>query len=312
MPVTSNQDSTPNEVPTSTASFLNNRGKRIFCKYWEPAQKPRALVYIAHGFGEHCLPYDSLAKTLASKNFYVFSHDHVGHGQSGGSRVHIETFDHYVQDVLQHVDLMKEKFTSLPVFLFGHSMGGAICILTALKRPEDFSGVVLSGPAIAANPEVATPFKLPFMRTPAGRDNIGYSPVLVTLARMLRWMLPHFPVGALDLSTACSCPKNLKHMLDDPLRWHGNCKAGFGACLIDATMEIQSKIPSIKFPFLMLQGEDDKLCHSKGAEMMYQKAASKDKTIKLYPKAFHCLLLEPNGIAEQVTEDIVQWLIARA
>lgn len=293
MPVTSNQDSTPKEVNTSTASFLNSRGKRIFCKYWEPVQKPRALVYIAHGFGEHCLPYDSLARTLVSKNFFVFSHDHVGHGQSGGSRVHIETFDHYVQDVLQHVDMMKEKFTSLPVFIFGHSMGGAICILTALKRPEDFSGVILSGPAISTNPEIVTPFK-------------------VTLARMLRWMLPHFPVGALDLSTACSCPKNLKWMLDDPLRWHGNCKAGFGACLIDATMEIQSKIPSIKFPFLMLQGEDDKLCHSTGAEMMYQKAASKDKTIKLYPKAFHCLLLEPNGIAEQVTEDIVQWLIARA
>lgn len=32
---------------------------------------------------------------------------------------------------------------------------------------------------------------------------------------------------------------------------------------------------------------------------------------QLYPKAYHSLLLEPNGIAEQVIADILEWLTAR-
>ena len=46
----------------------------------------------------------------------------VGHGQSEGDRVHVNNFDEYVNDVLFHVDQVKEKHPDLPVFLIGHSM----------------------------------------------------------------------------------------------------------------------------------------------------------------------------------------------
>lgn len=38
--------------------------------------------------------------------------------------------------------------------------GGAIAILTACERPQDFAGVVLIGALIQMNPESATPFKV--------------------------------------------------------------------------------------------------------------------------------------------------------
>lgn len=42
--------------------------------------------------------------------------------------------------------------------------GGAISILTACERPNDFAGVVLIAPMVQMNPDSATPFKVPHNR----------------------------------------------------------------------------------------------------------------------------------------------------
>ena len=40
-----------------------------------------ALLFIAHGFGEHCARYEELATALAQQGFLVFAHDHGKSGQ---------------------------------------------------------------------------------------------------------------------------------------------------------------------------------------------------------------------------------------
>nr|XP_031532208.1 monoglyceride lipase isoform X8 [Vicugna pacos] len=83
----------------------------------------------------------------------------VGHGQSEGERMVVSDFQVFIRDVLQHVDLVQKDHPGLPVFLLGHSMGGAIAILTAADRPGHFSGMILISPLVLANPESATTFK---------------------------------------------------------------------------------------------------------------------------------------------------------
>ena len=46
----------------------------------------------------------------------------VGHGRSEGDRVHVETVDSYVQDIIHRVELMKSDYPHLPCILMGHSM----------------------------------------------------------------------------------------------------------------------------------------------------------------------------------------------
>ena len=46
----------------------------------------------------------------------------VGHGRSGGERVHVEDFTVYMKDIISHVQALKEDHPGLPCFLFGHSM----------------------------------------------------------------------------------------------------------------------------------------------------------------------------------------------
>ncbi|XP_014107130.1 PREDICTED: monoglyceride lipase isoform X2 [Pseudopodoces humilis] len=161
MPEESSPKRSPQNIPyKDLPHIINADGQYLFCRYWKPAASPRALVFIAHGAGEHCGRYDDLAQKLTGLNLFVFAHDHVGHGQSEGDRMVVSDFHVFIRDSLQHIDLMKKEHPELPVLILGHSMGGAISILTASERPSEFSGMLLISPLVVASPEVATPIKM--------------------------------------------------------------------------------------------------------------------------------------------------------
>uniref|UniRef100_A0A8C0TYN1 Monoglyceride lipase n=2 Tax=Canis lupus familiaris TaxID=9615 RepID=A0A8C0TYN1_CANLF len=161
MPEESSPRRTPQSVPYQNLPHLVNAdGQYLFCRYWKPPGTPKALIFVSHGAGEHCGRYDELAQMLVGLELLVFAHDHVGHGQSEGERMVVSDFHVFIRDVLQHVDFMQKDYPGLPVFLLGHSMGGAIAILTAAERPSHFSGMVLISPLVLANPESATTFKV--------------------------------------------------------------------------------------------------------------------------------------------------------
>ncbi|XP_062970718.1 monoglyceride lipase isoform X3 [Cynocephalus volans] len=182
MPEESSPRQTPQSVPYQDLPHLINAdGQYLFCRYWKPTGTPKALLFVSHGAGEHCGRYDELAQMLIGLNLLVFAHDHVGHGQSEGERMVVSDFHVFVRDVLQHVDTMQKEYPGLPVFLLGHSMGGAIAILTAAERPGHFSGMVLISPLVLANPESATTFK-------------------VLAAKVLNLVLPNMSLGPIDSS----------------------------------------------------------------------------------------------------------------
>ena len=68
---------------------------------------------------------------------------------------------------------------------------------------------------------------------------------------------------------------------EDPLNWHGGLKAGWAVQMLQTLDEIQSRLPEIKWPFLLIHGTVDKLCEISGSEMMDKLASSQDKTYKV-------------------------------
>ncbi|XP_070193242.1 monoglyceride lipase-like isoform X2 [Littorina saxatilis] len=149
------------ESEARDSSFTNADGKKIFCHYWcDDIKDPRALIFICHGAGEHCLWYTPLAQLLKEAGCYVFAHDHVGHGQSEGDRMHVEDFHEYVRDCFHHFDQVAEQFPNVPKFAIGHSMGGAITIISAMERTDYFDGIILIAPAVIADPVTVTPLKV--------------------------------------------------------------------------------------------------------------------------------------------------------
>ena len=142
-----------------TDIFPNYRGFKLYSRYWSPKADLKGLVFLCHGFGEHLGWYDGLAQHLCQQDLLVFGHDHQGHGRSEGRRVYVESVDDYVQDVLHHCVELKAAYPSLPMFLYGHSMGGMISVSTVLRNASFFSGMILEAPLIIPDPHEVTPTK---------------------------------------------------------------------------------------------------------------------------------------------------------
>uniref|UniRef100_A0A8B9KJN7 Monoglyceride lipase n=1 Tax=Astyanax mexicanus TaxID=7994 RepID=A0A8B9KJN7_ASTMX len=237
-------------------------GLHLFCRYWEPEAPPRALVFIAHGAGEHCGMYTDVAHTLVQKGLYVFAHDH---GEKYSEK--------------KRVDQEKHR-------------GGAISILAACERPQDFVGVVLIGPLIQMNPESATPFK-------------------VFLAKVLSHMIPSLTLGAIDPKSVSRDPKQVEAYEADELNYHGGMRVSFGMQLMTAANRIERELPNITWPFYILHGDADKLCDIGGSHLMFNQAKSTDKKLKVYEGAYHALHHDLPETAESVLQEVSSWIVER-
>uniref|UniRef100_A0A0B7B547 Serine aminopeptidase S33 domain-containing protein n=1 Tax=Arion vulgaris TaxID=1028688 RepID=A0A0B7B547_9EUPU len=273
--------------------FTNENGYKIFCKYWcRDVNSPRGLVFMSHGAGEHCLYYGELAELLKLRGLFVFSHDHQGHGQSGGPRMHITDIRHYVRDVFYHIEMVKKKYPNLPVFLIGHSMGGAISILSGFDHPDYFAGIVLISPAV----------------TPQ-QDTVG--PVRIFFGKLLARVFPQFPVLWLNDADISRDKAVCQKYKDDPLNYHGGLKAKWALSLLLALQEIEKKLSTVKWPFFVLHGDADKIVNSKGSVALYSEAASVDKTIKIYPGSYHQPHFDIEPVASESRQDIIEWVVKR-
>uniref|UniRef100_A0A8D1V353 Monoglyceride lipase n=1 Tax=Sus scrofa TaxID=9823 RepID=A0A8D1V353_PIG len=293
MPEEGSPRRTPQSVPYQDIPHLVNAdGQYLFCRYWKPSATPRALVFVSHGAGEHCGRYEELARMLVGLGLLVFAHDHVGHGQSEGERMVVSDFQVFVRDVLHHVDVMQKDHPQLPVFLLGHSMGGAIAILTAAERPGHFSGMVLISPLVLASPESATTFK-------------------ILAAKVLNLVLPNMSLGRIDASVLSRNKTEVDLYNADPLICRAGLKVCFGIQLLNAVSRVERALPKLTLPFLLLQGSADRLCDSRGAYLLMESAKSQDKTLKIYEGAYHILHKELPEVTDSVFREINTWVSQR-
>jgi alpha-beta hydrolase superfamily lysophospholipase len=72
--------------------------------------------------------------------------------------------------------------------------------------------------------------------------------------------------------------------------------------------QIQAHQEEMSVPLLVMHGTLDKLTNPEGSKTLVAKAASQDKTLKLYDGLYHDLLHEPEKA--QVLADVTAWLTA--
>ncbi|XP_059799921.1 monoglyceride lipase isoform X2 [Hypanus sabinus] len=269
--------------------FVNEDGNYLYCRYWEPTTPPRALVMILHGAGEHSGAYGNVATMLVNQSLFVFSHDHIGHGQSEGQRLSVSNFSVYVRDCLQHIDMMKRRFPDLKIFLLAHSMGGLIAIYAMHNRPEDIAGAIFISPLVTLNPESARPWK-------------------VFCTKLLCHLMPNMTLGVMNPQWLSRDEKEVQNFYEDPLCYHGGMKVGFAAVLLNALTGLENILPTITAPVLLLHGDADKLCDIKGSHIMYEMVTSTDRTLKVFEGSFHQLHKELPEVVKEVFSLIQTWL----
>ncbi|WP_261858988.1 alpha/beta hydrolase [Photobacterium sanguinicancri] len=269
------------------AFFTSLSGKQIYTQSWQPeGNRPHAIVIVVHGLGEHSGRYQNLVQTLLPLNIAVYGLDHLGHGQSEGKRVFIDSFDEYIDTLDNYVDQVKETRPDCPLFLIGHSMGGLITSTYLLQHQNKVNGAVLSAPAIQPPAQI--------------------SPLLIKLGKYIAAIAPALPAVALDIKGISRDPSVIERYLQDPLVHSGNVTAGLSRQIQLAMDNMAQNAHLINLPLLILQGTEDRLVNPRGANFLVNAVSSTDKTLKQYDGLYHELFNEPEK--EHVLKDLSEWL----
>jgi len=266
--------------------FQGTGNFKLYWRCWLPDGKPKAVILVAHGLGEHISRYNNLVNHLVPRGYAVYGLDHQGHGKSEGIRVFVDRFQVYIDDVKTFHDLVCKNRPDSKIFLLGHSMGGLIATAYTVQHQQDLVGLIVSAPLLKPGESI--------------------TPATIAMARIVSVLAPRMGVAAID-SIYLSHDKAVVEAYDnDPLVYRGKVTARLGAELFNAMAKLETQLSTIALPMLIIQGSDDKLVNPEGARMLYEKAGSKDKTFKIYDGLYHELFNEPDR--ERVFADLDAWL----
>lgn len=272
------------EVSTQTVSSLN-----IFHQCWLPEGEVKAVVIVVHGLGEHSGRYRNVVNTLVPQGYAIHALDHIGHGQSDGMRKYVDRFEDFISTLHTFSGLVRAQYENQPVFLLGHSMGGLIATRYLLDYQHEFSGAVLSAPALKVTNEM--------------------HPFVLWLGQLLAKILPRLRLVGLDNATLCRDPAVLDAFLNDPLTCSQKSTLRLGAEIMGAMGEVRARFAHIELPLLVLQGSGDRMVHPQGAQLLHDASVSSDNTLKVYEGWYHELFNEPE--CEVVLADMLCWLEQR-
>ena len=126
--------------------------KRIHIKRYL-ADQPRGVAVISHGFSESARKYQEIIYYFLKEGYHVYLPEHCGHGLSyrfaeDPSLVHVDHWSRYSRDFLRVSRLIRKAHRNLPMYLFAHSMGGAVAAIAAARDPYMYKKVILSSPMI--------------------------------------------------------------------------------------------------------------------------------------------------------------------
>ncbi len=104
--------------------------------FWVPAENPDAPVFL-YLHGQDATRGKNLehVETFQQCGYHVLAVDYRGFAESYGQESPSET--KVYEDALASLNYLKDKFESKQIFIYGHSLGGAIAIDLATKNEAD-------------------------------------------------------------------------------------------------------------------------------------------------------------------------------
>ncbi|QKX55597.1 uncharacterized protein TRUGW13939_02693 [Talaromyces rugulosus] len=293
-------------------------GTKLYTKTWKPEGTPKAIIAFYHGFSDHSNSWYQFFPNLASSGFEVHSLDQRGWGQSSASNRKLRG-DYGTTDVVMadlHFFLQSlVPFTqqgSIPLFLMGHSMGGMNSLYYALNpespyhrnaattREFKLAGVVSIAPLVAIHP-TTQPLKI-----------IEYAGKLA--AKLVpKWTM----VQDIDPMWVSRDDAVVEAIRKDGLLCHktGTFEALAGMLERGAWLDGLHKDANVINtaadgvpPLLVAHGTSDRITWFDATKRLVEAVQVKDKTFNEYDGGYHKLTNDSNGVAEQFTADVVEWL----
>jgi acylglycerol lipase len=243
----------------------------VYLRAWEPAGRPRGVVALVHGLGEHSGQYDHVAGFLADRGFLVLAPDLPGHGRNPGIRGHASyaLFDEVIDALL--AEARRRGGVGRPVFLYGHSTGANRALWWQITHPgERLAGIVASSPSLGA----------PDPKPSAAKK---------ALAQVLSRIWPSFTMeNGLDLANLSRDPAAVEAIRRDPL-FHTKVSTLLGMGFFRSWAWFAGwPGGTLASPVLILQGTADRVVDP-AATIAVAGRLSGDVTLKTWDGFFHIL-----------------------
>ncbi len=266
--------------------FKGRQGTNLYYQGWLPEGRSVAVLLIVHGLAEHSGRYGNVVDHFVPLGYAVYGIDHPGHGRSDGPRVYVERFQDFLDPLQVFLGRIRDWQPGIPIFLLGHSLGGLISAAYLLDQPDEPAGAILSAPSVMMPGSVST--------------------LTLLTGKVLSALLPRLGLVRLEAEGVSRDPAVVRAYREDPLVFTGKITARLGTELLQAMGRVLAEARKIRRPLLILQGAADKLVDPRGAQVLFDRVSSVDKTIKVYEGLYHEVFNEPEH--DQVLGDVEKWL----
>jgi alpha-beta hydrolase superfamily lysophospholipase len=252
---------------------------------WRPEGDPLAAICLVHGIGEHVGRYAHMVAALNRAGLAVVGVDLRGHGRSDGPRGFVPSYEALLDDLALQLEQAARLYPGKPLFHYGHSLGGNLVLLYALKRRPTLGGVVSS------SPQLRLAFQPPAWKTAVGR--------------LMSSLYPPFSMASgLELAALSHDPAVVQAYVDDPLV-HDRLSARLGVGLIDTGRWLLEHAGEFSLPLLIFHGSEDRLTLAQASQEFAAKVPA-DCTCKIWPGLYHETHNEPQKA--EVIAFMLDWL----
>ena len=250
-------------------------------------------MFFLHGFSDHSNIHHELFPILASRGIQVVSYDQRGYGKSvkdKASRGVSGTTATVLADITSIIEPYLTR-TEAPIFLMGHSMGGAEILYYAARGPihvrQRIRGYISEAPWIGLH-EATQPNRL-----------------IVFSGRLISKILPHQQrLVDLDPKLVSRDPAVGEAFLADELCHSTGTLEGLAGCLQRADQlrngevtlmdDLSGNQPPISL--LLAHGTADGITSFKASKTFMEKAKVKDKDFRVYEGWYHKRMSMPLGL----------------
>ncbi|KAJ1623157.1 Alpha/Beta hydrolase protein [Pavlovales sp. CCMP2436] len=268
--------------PETSGYFALADGRQLYWRKLMPQGTPKATMMFFHGYGDHSSFHlvQTAREYVSALGVVALLVDQPNHGMSDGVQALIRSWAEHLDAMEEFCDGPGEAAREAPdgkklqIFAYGASMGGALLIDLCLRKPDRFSGVILTAPMVRIKAETRP------------------KPVVESFLRHVICRIPLVRDMALvpnDNFFEAIYSENwrLEEHRGNALNYSGPTRLITGLNLIDASDGIAARMEELQTPFLVIHGTADVTTDSSLSVELHQRAGASDKTLELVEGARH-------------------------
>lgn len=270
------QEVEPYNNSRMTEGTFENGSVSLYYRIYKADDAKRTVV-INHGFTEYIDKYHEVIYYYLQSGYDVYMMEHRGHGAStreveDKGIVYVESFDDYADDFKKFIDeIVVKNSDSKPMYLFAHSMGGAIATRFIQENPGYFKAAVLSAPMLDVNTG-SVPESLANMLAKASK-------LIGKEADYVLGYGPYENVDDIDSSATASEARYRYYRShesgNENYQGSGPSYSWLKAAIAETKrLTSEENVKKIDIPVLLLQAENDSLVEANG---LYKLASRSDK-----------------------------------